>query len=145
MAKAKFIGTVRGYSTDDNGDVHLTIDDTELSEAARFFAHDLEKSFNPNSPAHGYGAKDVPCTIRPGLGSYYFTLPADQCRNITYGSLVEVEYDLFMARKVRFFKNRWGTINELRHDLISIRPAQESRQPEAKARDAESGGKPGNK
>lgn len=142
MARAKFTGHVRGYSLGEDGNVHLTVDDSEISESAKFYVHDLEKAFNPNSATHGYGAKDVPCNIKPGLASYYFTLSQEECRGITFGSVVEVEIDVYYVRKVRFFKNRWGAINELRHDLVSIRAAQSwsgGSEPKAKESEAKSG------
>lgn len=126
--KAKFIGQVRGYSIDDNDDVHLTIDDTEVSQEALYYVHDMDRSFNPQARIHGYDAKDVPCNIRPCMAGYYFTLSKDKARGISFGSTVEVELDIFNVRKVKFFNKKWGYIAEMRHELLSIRAIAEKRQ-----------------
>lgn len=137
MAKARFSGEVRGYSVEADGEVRLTVDDTEVSQDAMYYVHDMEKSFNPSSPLHGYGAKDIPCTIKPGLASYYFKLPREKCGNITYGTLVDVEIDIFLIRRVRFHNKRWASFIEMRHELISIRPLTEARHNGAKSKDAD--------
>ncbi len=123
MAEMRFSGVVRGYTQGDDGSIHLMIDDSEPSERAKFHVHDLQRSFNPQSPTYGFGAKDVPCAIRPGFAAYRFTVSPEMARNITHGLCVDVVVDVYNVRKVRFYQRRWAAFSEMRHDLISIKPA----------------------
>jgi hypothetical protein len=141
MAEMRFTGVVRGYTQGDDNMVHLSIDDASPSEKAKYFVHDLERTFNPNSPAFGYGSKDVPCNIKPGFSSYRFTVTPDMVRGITHGCYVDVQVDVYNVRKVKFYNRRWAAISEVRYDLIAIKPTGGDMKPDAKLETAGKSGK----
>ncbi len=129
MAKATFIGDVRGYSVGDDGRIWLTIDELEPSAQAQQHIHDLVKEFNPASGRHGFGSRDVPCAVKPGFASYRVTLTKEEANGITMGSVVELTVDFYYARRVVFLRGRdgkqgrWGAIPEMLHQVISVKAA----------------------
>lgn len=127
MAMVKFIGRVRSYSVGDDNLIHLGIDDETLSENARFYVQDLIRHFNPQSGNHGFGAKDTPCTIRPGFASYRFSASPDKVNNVLHDSRVEVEMEIYHVRRVKFYNRRWAAIPDLRYELVNIRVLSEAK------------------
>lgn len=130
--QAKFTGRVKGFTEDDEGNVHLAIEDTQVSDEAARYAEGLRRSFNPQAGSHGYGARDVQCKVFPGLANYHFTVSPDAVKGISQGGLVEVEVDIYSVRRVRFLKTRWAGFPEIRADLVTIRPSREPHQGGAK-------------
>lgn len=134
MGMMKFTGVVTGYTKDEKGKIHLSVEDTSLTDDAKIHTKAISDEFNPNSSTHGYGAKDVPCDIRPCLTAYRFTVEPEQAAGVPYGAQVEVEVEVYNMRKVRFMKKYWGGIPELGFILrrISVIPESRHEKPSAK-------------
>ena len=128
MAKVTFQGEVRGYSVGDDGQIRLSVDESEPSPGAQMFVHDMVKSFNPGSGRAGFGSKDVPCPIKPGFSSYRVALSKEEAQGISHGSIVELTVDFFFVRRVVFVPGRngkagrWAGIPELFHEVLSVKP-----------------------
>ncbi len=128
MAIAKFLGIVRGYSVEDDGNIRLLVDELNHGERATEYIHDADREFDAKK-AKSYQARNAPCAIRPGFASYYFVVKPDEAKGIMHGNKVQVEIDCFAYRKPAYFDGRgWVGLPEPRYVLISIRPDGEPRQ-----------------
>lgn len=128
MGKVTYEGLVRGYMVTDTGDISLTVEEINQSEAAVEYVERMRREFRPEDDKD-YNARKKPCEYRPGFANYRFTIPESKAKGITVGSLVEVVFDAFNVNKVKWSRsnNRWGPIPEMRYEFSSIRQLDTSR------------------
>ncbi|MCC8164890.1 MAG: hypothetical protein LIQ31_01755 [Planctomycetes bacterium] len=130
MAIAKIIGVVKGYTEGDDGKIYLSVEELDHSPTADDFVDEMRRNFNPQSAVHGFGARDIPCNIRPGYANYHFSITPDEARNIVQGCRVEVEMEFFNVRKVVLTgpagKKRWASIPEIRHKVWTVKMVRDN-------------------
>lgn len=128
MAVMKFRGRICGCTPRDDGRFSVLVQESDLSDAVKFYVHDLAKNFDSKAAGRSYRARSIACPYVPGVGYYSFPIDADKAgRFQQIGGLVDVEIEVSVIHNVNFSdkNNRWFTSNDMRYELAKISPVSE--------------------